>query len=137
MTYVVKHCSKGGNNMRRKVISLVMAFVLLTCLCTATAQAANYATLKGATVDYQIGQYTPVAGDTGFSPYPLTSYATFNLDTYGLTSFFAENVGTTRYILTYVSISGDILNPYIRYRYEATTPAGSYASGYVLMRYFV
>lgn len=123
--------------MRKKVLSLIMALMLITCFCTSNIQAAdNYVTRLGVTVDYQIDQYLPVEGDSTFVPFPSRVYTTFNLNTYGIVNYYAENVGRTTYSLTYVSTSGDILNPYIRFRYVARSAAGSLATGYVLVGYF-
>lgn len=120
----------------KKVMSLLMALMLITCFCMANDQAAdNYVTRLGVLVNYQIEQYSPVQGET-FSPYPLSVYTTFNLSTYAIVNYFAEDVGKAKYSLVYVSRSGDILNTYITFRYTATTPTGSRASGYVTIGYF-
>jgi hypothetical protein len=126
----------GGENMRKRIMSLVMALMLIACFCTANVQAANnYVTLPGSQIDWQREEYSPVIGDSGFSPYPLKVFATFKSDTKELVSFYAEDVGTTKFTLTFKSRNNDKLQTCIWYKYTARTPRGSYATGYVYIAY--
>lgn len=122
--------------MRKKVLSLLLALVLLTGFYTVNVQAADPVTMRGVIVSYTTNEYSLVNGDV-MSPQPSYVSAIFeSLSIYPI-GYYTENNGNTSYSLTLLSCSGNIYKHYITYKCRATTPNGSYAVGTLVVGYFV